>query len=44
MGTLDSTQSRFNKSDYENGYTVHSKLYRFNKSDYENEYSTQYTV
>ena len=44
MGTLDSTQSRFNKSDYENGYKVHSKLYRFNKSDFENRYTTQYTV
>ena len=35
---------RFDKSDYENEYTAHSKLYRFNKSDYENGYTTQYTV
>ena len=39
MGTLNSAMSRFNKSDFENGYTVHSKLYRFNKSDFENWYT-----
>ena len=44
MGTLDSTLSRFNKSDYENGYTVHSKLNRFNKTDYENGYTEHSTL
>ena len=42
MGALDSTLSRLNKSDFENGYTVHSKLYRFNKQIMR--MATQYTV
>jgi hypothetical protein len=44
MGTLDSAMSRFNKSDFENGYTVHSKLYRSNKTDYENGYTVHSTL
>ena len=42
MGTVHSTLHRFEKSDYENGYSA--QYNRFEKSDYENGFCTQYTV